>query len=185
MRPGQILTVFSAAGICVIPGATAALGYNCLSALKSISPRRIVENVQRHSCDAGCQPRLAESAHYWKDIIRGLVADGADYIQFNDPAAEQAMADWMDQVFEDMRSTCEPKLHDDYGCYASDLTSEVMKCIDDNTMSSMLRNAHVIFPHISEKRCKKVEEYYNSPQMWEVSFPARMKEYVEHCHDEL
>lgn len=179
-----MLAVLFTAGLFLLPGVSAALGFHCLRTMQAISPRRFIENVQQKSCHAQCRPRVEESANYWKELIRGLTEDAAAHIQINSDETREAMAEWMDRVFEDLRGKCGPKLGHSHACEDSEQLQEAMKCVDDNSWVSLARAAPIILPYVSEELCKKVHNYYDSV-MWEESFPKRIENYLEHCHDEL
>lgn len=180
MRPTQILTIFSAASISLIPGVSAALGFHCLKALHSLDPPRFIRALQDNSCKAGCQPRSPDWASHGKELMRGLIEDATIYTQNNEGQA--AAADFIDRVFESLRGECEGKLNGGHICQDE---GEMMSCVKQNSLWAELNALPALLPFASEERCRLLGQYLNSDQLWEKDIPTRMQAYASHCHDGL
>jgi hypothetical protein len=183
MRPAQTLTIISAAGISLIPGVSAALGFHCLKTLHSLDTPRFVKVVQEVSCKAGCEPRSADWASHGKGMMRGLIEDGAAYSKITEGKA--AAADFLDSVFENLRDKCEEKLDGGHMCQDEERLRETMSCVKQNSRWAELKALPVILSFATEDNCKRLGEYLNSEQLWKKDLPARTKPYASHCYDEL
>ncbi|KAJ5097820.1 hypothetical protein N7532_004821 [Penicillium argentinense] len=183
MRSTQILTILSAASVPLIPVASAALGFNCLEALHSLDPPRFARVIQENSCKAGCQPRSLDWASHGKELMRGLIEDGTVHTKINE--GQEALADFMDRVFESLREKCEDKLNGGHMCQDEVQLRAMMSCVEQNSRWAELSALSAILPFISEERCELVSQYLNSVQLWEKDIPTRMQSYVNLCHDDL
>ena len=182
----QIFTLI-AAGLSLTPGVSAVLGTNCLNAANSLYkvPGRSLEKIHDHVCQTGCQPRPAHWRKYGKDFISGIVEDGAKFYQDNSPKGKDALTQYLDAKYTKIMDKCAPKLNDSHMCHESEELNKFQKCINSSVGHIPYGQLMVLLPHMSGGRCKKVDAYLNSEQMWEEHFPARGKNYLEHCHDEL
>lgn len=181
MRPAQFLAAFSAAGVSLIPGVSAALGFHCLKTLHSLDTPRFVKVVQEGSCKAGCEPRSPDWASHGKEMMRGLIEDGAAYSQITD--GREAAADFLDSVFENLRDKCEEKLKGGHMCQDEEQLRETMSCVKQNSRWAELKALPVLLPFANEANCKRLGEYLNSEQLWEKDIPARAQSYASHCHE--
>ena len=186
MKPSQIFT-WMAAGLSLTPGVHAVLGTSCLSAASSLHkvPGRFLEKSHEYACQAGCQPKPAHWRKYGKEFISGLVEDGASFCQIDSPEGKDALIQYLDAKYTEVLGKCEPKLSNSHVCDESEESNEFQKCISSSGRQVPSGGMVRLLPHISEERCKKVDEYLNSEKLWEEHFPARGKTYIEHCHQEL
>ncbi|KAJ5217475.1 uncharacterized protein N7469_011100 [Penicillium citrinum] len=183
MRPTQILTIISAAGISFIPSVSAALGFDCLQTLHSLDTPRFVKVVQEVSCKAGCEPRSLAWASHGKEMMRGLIEDGSAYSQITEGKA--AAADFLDSVFENLRGKCEEKLNGGHMCQDEEQLQETTACVKRNSRWAELKALPVLLPFAKEENCRRLGEYLNSEQLWKKDLPSRAQSYADHCHDEL
>lgn len=181
MRPTQIFTLISTVGVCLSPGVNATMGFSCLKAFQSLNPRRFIESIHQNSCDAGCQPRPAHWDQHGRELMRGLIEDGSAHIQIDE--RQDAIAEYMDRLFEGLRTKCEGKLDGAHMCQDSEQVGETMKCFDENTRFAAFRAAPGLLPYLSEDRCKRIDDYLNSPQLWDNDLPARAQTYANRCHE--
>lgn len=177
------MTIISAASVPLVPGVSAALGYYCLKALHSLDTPRFVKVAQENSCKAGCQPRSPDWASHGKEMMRGLVEDGTAHTQISE--GQEAAADFLDRVFENLRTKCEEKLNGGHMCQDEEQLRDTMSCIEQNSRWAELQALPAVLPFAKEENCKRIGEYLNSSQLWEKDIPARAQPYASHCHDDL
>lgn len=184
MKPSQICTLI-AAGLSLTPGVSAVLGTSCLSAASTLDklPGRFLEKSREYMCQAGCHPKPNHWRKYGKEFISGLADDGASFCQIDSPEGKDALIQYLDAKYMEVLDKCEPKLNDSHLCQESEESHEFQKCVNSTNVPS--RRLAKLIPHTSEERCKKVDAYLNSEQLWDEHFPARAKNYLQHCHQEL
>lgn len=169
-----ITLIFAESGI-------ASLAPNCIKAFNSISPRRFIEAVRHESCHSGCPPQ----SNLWdvleRDTMRKLVADGSSHLGINE--GKEAMVEFLDTVFKDLRDKCGPDLEQAASCQDSIEAKNALKCAEDNSRTMKMHSLKWLLPYITAERCKKVGDYFESPELWEKSFPAQAQNYVNNCHE--
>ncbi|KAJ5888154.1 hypothetical protein N7495_008195 [Penicillium taxi] len=178
MRVTKAIVVTS---FCLAQAASAMVLTDCVNAINNISPRVFIENVQRQSCKFGCQPRPDDWDVFGKDTMRELVNDGAAQLDIDE--GKEAFVDFLESIFQELRKKCGPKFDKAHGCQDSPELEEAMSCVDQYSRVAKLRAAPGLLPYVTAERCRKVGNYFQSPELWEKSFPARAKNYIDHCHD--
>ncbi|CAI7579804.1 unnamed protein product [Penicillium manginii] len=165
----RVTPVIALASFYLSQGVSAAIVTDCVNAINIISPRVFIENVQRRSCEAGCEPRPDHWDIFGKETMRELVEDGALHLGIEE--GKDAFVNFLDSIFQEMRAKYSPEL------------DEAMRCVDDYSRLAKIRAAPRLLPYVTAERCRKVGEYFQSSELWEKSFPARGKNYVDHCHE--
>lgn len=188
MKSTHIFTLI-AAGLSLTPGVSAGLGFgaSCLSAERSLAkvPSRFLEKLYEHACEAGCQPKPDQWHTYGKKALNDMIDEGEKFCQIDSPDGKEALTRYLDAEYTEMVDKCAPKLKDSNLCEESDEKNEFQKCIKSSVRTIPSGRLAKLLPHISEDRCKKVNAYLNSKEMWDEHLVARGKSYLEHCHDEL
>ncbi|GFF29322.1 hypothetical protein IFM51744_00810 [Aspergillus udagawae] len=182
MRPSQFFTLLAA----VSPAVNALLGSSCISAVNSLNktPALFIEAGQRVACQAGCKPKPAEWLKYGREFVNGVVEDGAAYCQIDD--GQDVLAEYLDQIFHDVMDRYEAKLDDNHLCGDPEQLSEFKNCVLSNRWHSLSSpRLSSLLPYASEGRCKLVDSYINSSQLWDHDFPKRAKKYIGNCHNDL
>ncbi|KAJ5761295.1 hypothetical protein N7520_008451 [Penicillium odoratum] len=177
----RVTPVIAFTSLCLTQGVSATILTDCVNAINIISPRVFIENVQRQSCEAGCRPHPDHWDMFGKDTMRELVEDGASHLGIKE--GKDAFINFLDSIFQEMRSKCGSKLANAHGCKDSPELDEAMRCVDDYSQLAKIRAAPRLLPYVTAERCRKVGEYFQSSELWEKSFPACGKNYVYHCHE--
>ncbi|KAI9037111.1 uncharacterized protein KD926_000828 [Aspergillus affinis] len=144
--------------------AVALLNPSCRDAVDSISRMsgHIIKNMQKYACEAGY---------------------GVQYTGIDDPVAQKKFAKGINEVFVTVTTKCEDKFEDKHLCQDPDSLNPLVQCIDDNSRPAVVKSLSGLHPHMSDKRCRAVADYFNSDQLWKEDFPEHFKEYVNQCHD--
>ncbi|KAH8424222.1 uncharacterized protein LDX57_001980 [Aspergillus melleus] len=166
--------------------AVALLNPSCRDAVDSISrmSSHIIQNMQKYACAAGCEPVISQwDSEVKNDIVDALIEDGVRYTGIHDPVAQKKFAAGINEVFVTVTTKCQDKFEDKHLCHDPDSLNPFVQCIDDNSRAAVVKSLRGLLPYMSEQRCRKVADYFNSDQLWKEDFPEHFKEYVDQCHD--
>ncbi|KAF9886515.1 hypothetical protein FE257_011422 [Aspergillus nanangensis] len=159
---------------------------SCLGAMTSMSkvPGLFIEHMRIEACEAGCQPNMNHWSHQVKaGILSGIVADGARYMGVNDEKGQADFITFIDRLYSTVEEKCMEHMGDMHLCHDAERIQPVIDCVNRHSYSAVTSNLGVVRSSMSNKRCKKASEYFESDQLWQTDFPRHIKSYVGQCHE--